>query len=520
MNRKERTIFVTLIINALLIGFRLWLAAASGSLALRASAVHSIADASIGVFVLLGLFIARWDAARGRVKAGASRIESWLALGVALAIFYVGFEIVSEVLLGEPPDLRNLGPVTLAALITIPVALLVARYLQYVGRQTNSPALVASGYHAQMDIWASIVAVAGLAGAALGVRSLDRAAAAVVVVFVLFAGYEIIASAWRALTRHTALDIDAAEMPGHTHDAGLLHHGRRFTLAAGIILLAMYALSGFYIVQPGQAAVVRRFGDVIAPNVGSGLHYRIPWPVDRVDIVAVNEVRRVETSASLMLSGDENLISVRLSMHYTVNDPAAFLLNTADPQVLAQQAGEAAMRQVVAQEGVDALLTVDKAGIQLRATALAQQTLDGYRAGLTVASVQLLESSPPPEVAEAFRDVASAREDHNTFINEALAYKNENLPVARGDAEKTLQDANAYRADKVAKATGEANEFTSRQGAYAKAPDVTRVRLYLEAVEKVLPGARKFVLDSAIKLQTTDLWVGGPNGPQTFPPQP
>ena len=521
MNRKERTIFVTLVINALLISFKFWMAAASGSLSLRASAVHSVADATIGVFVLLGLFIARWDAARGRAKAGASRVESGVALGVALAIFYVGFDIVGEVLLGEPPDLQNLGPITLAALITIPVAFLIARYLQYVGRQTGSPALVASGYHAQMDIWASIVAVAGLAGAALGVRSLDRAAAAVVVVFVLFAGYEIIASAWRALTHHTALDIDGAgETPDHMHGAGLLHHGRRFALAAGVILLAMYVLSGVYLVQPGEAAVVRRFGSVIASNVGPGLHYRLPWPADRVDVVAVNEVRRAETEASLMLTGDESLISIRLSLHYIVKDPAAFLLNVADPEALAQQAGEAAMRQVVAREGVDALLTVDKAAIQQRAATLAQQTLDGYNAGLTVASVQLLESSPPREVAEAFRDVASAREDRNTFINEALAYQNEILPVARGEAETAIQGANAYRADKVARASGEATEFTSRQGAYAKASDVTRTRLYLEGIEKVLPGARKFVIDAAVRLQTTDLWITGANGAQTFPPQP
>ena len=188
MERKERTVFVTLIASMLLIGFKFWLAAVSGSLSLRASATHAVADASILAFVLLGLFIARWDASRRGRGAGVSRIENWVALAVAAAIFYVGFDIVREVLLGEPPDLRNIGPVTIAALVTIPIAFVLARYLRYVGEQTDSPALRASGYHAQMDIYASEVAVAGLVGTGLGIPSLDRAAAAGVVVLVLLAG--------------------------------------------------------------------------------------------------------------------------------------------------------------------------------------------------------------------------------------------------------------------------------------------------------------------------------------------
>lgn len=513
MNRKERTVFVILVINALVIGFKFWLAAASGSLSLRASAIHSLSDASIGVFMLIGLFFARWETRDGR-KAGVSRIENIVALGVAAAIFYVGFDIVREVLLAEPPDLQNIVPVLLASLLTIPVAYFLARYMQYVGRQTESPALIAGGYHAQMDIYASIVVVAGLAGAALGLPSLDRAAAAVVVVFVLFAGYEIVTSAWRGLTRHTALDVE------HTHPPRTSAVWKGFLPAAVFILIGLYLLSGFYTVQPGQAAVVRTFGRLSANNVGPGLHYRWPWPVDQVDIVAVSNIRRAETSGSLMVTGDENLISVRLSVHYAVNDPAAFLIKVTDPETLIMQAGEAAMRQVVAQEGVDGLLTVDKAAIQRRATELTQFALNNYSAGVSVISVQLLESSPPPEVADAFRDVASAREDKNTFINEALAYQNEVLPVARGDAEKTVQAANAYRSEKIALATGEADQFAKRQSAYAQAPEVTRLRLYLEAVEKILPGARKFIVDAAIRLQTTDLWIPGANGLTTFPPRP
>ncbi len=317
------------------------------------------------------------------------------------------------------------------------------------------------------------------------------------------------------------LDIEG-ETAGHAHRHPLASASvwRAFVPAAVLVLLALYLLSGFYAVQPGEAAVVRRFGNVIAGTVGPGLHYRLPWPVDRVDVIAMDSIRRVETPASLMLTGDENLINVRLSIHYTVTDPAAFLLNVIDPEGMVLQVADAAMRQVVANEGVDALLTVDKSAIQERAAVLTQTALTGYASGLRVVGVQLLESSPPPEVAEAFRDVASAREDKNTFVNEALAYQNEILPLARGDAETNIQAANAYRSDTVALAAGEAARFASRQGAYADAPEITRLRLYLESVERILPGARKFVLDAAVQLQTTDLWFPGLNGVQGFPLQP
>ncbi len=518
MSRKERTVFVALIVNVLVIVFKFWLAGASGSLSLQASAVHSISDAAVGVFVLLGLLLARWGTTRSQGKAWFSQIENWLAVGVALAIFYIGFDIIREVLTGETPDLRNTGPVALASLITIPIAWFLARYEQYVGKQTNSLVLIAGGYHARMDIFTSIVAVAGLAGASLGLPALDRTAAVIVVVFIFFAGFEILASAWRALTQHTALDMGEA----HTHDS-IPVIGRRwrvFLPMAAIALVGLYLLSGFYTVQPGEVAVVRRFGNVVDGAVGPGLHYRLPWPIDRIDMVATDQLRRVETPASLMITGDENLISVRLSLQYSVKDPAAFLLNAASPDVLAQQASATALRQIVAQEGVDALLTVDKAAIQKRAAALTQEILDAYKSGLAVAGMQVLESNPPPEVADAFRDVSSAREDRNTFINEAQAYMNEVLPVARGDAAVAIQSANVYSIDKLAKANGDAALFSNQQAAYAKAPEVTRIRLYLEAAEKVLIGARKFILDPIIRLQTTDLWVSGSGKPQQFPPQP
>jgi membrane protease subunit HflK len=516
MNRKERTVFITILINGILILFKFWLASASGSLALRSSALHSLADLAIGIFVLAGLFLSRRERSKIDTQTSVSAVENWIALAVSGAIFYVGVDIVREVLAGETPELRNLVLITLASLVTVAVAYVVARYKLYVGRQTNSPALIASGYHSQVDIYASIVVVAGLAGAALGLPKLDTAAAAVVAVMIFLSGYQIAASAIGALRHRRLLDLE-----GETDAAAPSRHNwwRVYGPAAGALLVAIYLGSGFYSVQPGESAVVRRFGKVIE-QAQPGLHYRWPTPIERVDVVAVDRVRRVETVPAQMLTGDENLISIRASVHYSVTDPAAFVLNVAEPERLVTQAGIAALRQVIAQEAVDALLTVDKTAIQQRTAAAAQAALSRNRSGVRIVGVQLLESAPPLEVAQAFRDVASAREDRNTFANEAVAYRNEVLPVARGDADRIRQAAIAYAAEKRALALGEGASFVARQKAYAGAPEITRQRLYLEAVEGSLAGARKFVLDPEVSPKTTDLWIPRSSKAQMLPQKP
>jgi len=281
-----------------------------------------------------------------------------------------------------------------------------------------------------------------------------------------------------------------------------------------------YLASGFYVVQPGEQAIVRRFGQVLPGEIGPGLHYRVPWPVDQVDIVSVSAVRRTETDRALMLTGDENLINVRLGVHYVVADPAAYLFRVTDPDTLVSAAAEAAARQVIAEEAVDNVLTIDKALIQSRAAELAQATLDAYETGLQIVDVQLLESSPPEAVADAFRDVSSAREDKQTVVNEALAYQNEVVPTARGDAATLVNAARAYAAEKVNAAQGEAARFSAQQAAHADQPAITHVRLYLEAIENVLPGVRKVLVDPSVTLQTTDLWFAGDSQAATFPPRP
>lgn len=497
MNRKEKTILVTIVANLALVGLKYGLAALSGSLALRASAWHSMGDVFVALFVLAGLFASRWEAKR-RSRIGL--IENVVALIVSGFIFYIAYDIFREVVIGdEQPDLRYMWPVTIASLLTVAITYFIARYKEYVGRETGSVSLIASGYHSRMDLYASVLVVVSLAATALGLGALDRIAAVVVILFVIMAGWEIASSALQALLRGGVLQIEEESV------AHVRHHTRRFAYFAAGVMLLFILLSGFYVIQLGQRGVVRRFGQVVA-DVGPGLYYRLPF-IDQVDRVAVDEVRQVYTGTALLLTGDTNLIEVSLSVQYNVTNPVAFLFNVSQPEQLVTREAEAALRETVAQRGVDDLLTTGRTAILEQTLAQTQALLDEHQAGLRVTDVQLLAVTPPADVAESFRDVASAREDKDTFINEALAYQNEVVPTARGQAAQTIQAAQAEKQRKIDLATGESTRFVQKLGAYNLAPEVTRTRLYLEALEQVLPDIKKFIVDPTVETDSTELWL-------------
>lgn len=495
MGRKEITILITVAVNLGLIGLKFLLANVSGSLSLRASAWHSFSDVVVSLIVLVGLLLARRD----RVAAqGVSRIEHGVSLIVAAFIFYVGFDIFREALAGEEPELQYVFWVALAAVLTIVLSYFMARYKTYVGRATGSPSLVADGYHSLMDMYSSIVVVAGLLGYAIGFRSLDKVAAVVVVVFIAFAGFEILRDALAGLSSGGHLEHRALAEPRR-----LLGQAAPFLALA---LLVMYVLSGVYVVRPGEVGIVRRFGRLVASDVPPGLQYRLPWPIDEVTTVAVGAVRRAEAPRSLMLTGDQSLVNVAAIVHYRVRNATEFSFNVGQPALLVRNVAEAALRRTVGLRSVDALLTADKAAIQDETRLALQERLDTGRTGLEVVAVQLTEATPPDEVAPAFLDVASAREDRATYVNEALAYRNEVLPKARGESEKAVREAEGYKAEKIANATGEAERFVSRLAEYRDAPAITRTRLYLETVERVLPNVQKFLMSPELGNGTLDLW--------------
>jgi len=278
-------------------------------------------------------------------------------------------------------------------------------------------------------------------------------------------------------------------------------------------LILLWLGSGVYIVGPDEVGVVKRFGE-FNRQTGPGPHYHWPTPFEAVMKPQVTKVHRVEVGfkslgrkeftqqysqepdESLMLTGDENIVDVQFIVQYKISDPVPFLFNLKGQDGTVKSVAEAAMREVVGYNKIDSVLTTGKLEIQNECRVLIQEILDKYECGVSVIAVQLQDVHPPKEVIDAFKDVASAREDKSRFINEADAYRNDLLPKARGQAAVTVNQAAAYKETRIRVARGEADKFQSVLREYNKAKDVTRTRLYLETMEKIFsnPELEKIII--------------------------
>lgn len=287
----------------------------------------------------------------------------------------------------------------------------------------------------------------------------------------------------------------------------------RLLLLIGVAAVALWLLSGIYIVNPDEQGVVLRFGRYDR-TVDPGPHYALPAPFETVYKPQVTQVLRSEVgfrsvgqSATFqqgqvrtiaeeasMLTGDENIVNVQFSVQYKISDPVQYLFNVSAPTALVRNAAEAAMREVIGNSEIDSAITDGKLKIQSEATQLLQQILNRYGAGIQVIAVQLQDVHPPKEVIDAFKDVASAREDKSRIINQAEAYRNELLPRARGQAAAMKNQAEAYSATRVRNAEGDAERFNALRVEYDKAPKVTKQRLYYETMEDILAGSGEKVL--------------------------
>jgi membrane protease subunit HflK len=285
----------------------------------------------------------------------------------------------------------------------------------------------------------------------------------------------------------------------------------------GILIFALivWLATGFYTVQPGERAAMRLVGKFDSVQ-GPGLHWFWPAPIGTKAIVNAEEVRRLEVGLreatpvldeALMITGDENIVDVQLVVQYdiqkSVTTPSgevlepivAYLFRSKDPDgIILKSATESALRQVVGQRDIDDVLTEEKEAVQAETKELLQRLLDLYETGIRIREVKLQNVLPPTQVKDAFDDVVRAKEDRERTINLAEAYQADVLPKARGEAAKVTQAAEAFKAERIARATGEASRFEQVLEEYEDSPVVTRQRLYLEAMEEIMPGITKFIV--------------------------
>ena len=297
-----------------------------------------------------------------------------------------------------------------------------------------------------------------------------------------------------------------------------------------LVLIIICLLTGVYVVGPDEVGVIRTFGKLTRVTQ-SGLNWKFPSPIEIANTPKVTEVKRIEIGfrslkngqyrtvekESLMLTGDENIVDAEMIVQYKIKDPVEYLFKIVAPELTVREAAEASLRTVVGRNKIDETLTTGKFTIQEETKMQLQSILDKYQSGIHVVAVQLQDVSPPKEVIGAFKDVASAKEDKNRMVNQAEGYRNDVIPKARGEAEAMIRDAEGFMESRIKRAEGDAIKFTTILKEYNKAKSITEKRLYLETMEKVLPGIEKIIVpdkNSGNMLNLLNLNPSNKNGGQ------
>lgn len=274
------------------------------------------------------------------------------------------------------------------------------------------------------------------------------------------------------------------------------------------VLGLIWLITGFFIVQEGQQAVITQFGKYKS-SVGAGFNWRLPYPIQRHELVFVTQIRSVDVGRdniikatglreSAMLTLDENIVEIKFAVQYRLSDARAYLFESKDPAGAVVQAAETAVREVVGKMRMDAALSEERDQIAPRVRALMQVILDRYKVGVEVVGINLQQGGvrPPEQVQAAFDDVLKAGQERERAKNEAQAYANDVIPRAIGSASRLKEESDAYKARIVAQAEGDAQRFRSVQTEYAKAPQVTRDRMYLDAMQEIYSKVTKVMVDS------------------------
>ena len=276
-----------------------------------------------------------------------------------------------------------------------------------------------------------------------------------------------------------------------------------------LVLFFLWLMSGFYTISPEEQGVVLRFGKYISIS-SPGLNYHIPRPVEKVIKVPVTTTRNVEIGfrtqnatsirnvdeESLMLTGDENIVDINFVVQWFVSDAAKYVFNIRNPEKNIKDSAESVMREVIGKTNIDFALAEGRDQVRQEAQESLQRILDSNESGITVSSVLLQKSDPPPAVIDDFKDVQRAKADQERLINEAQAYANRIVPEAKGEASKVRESAEAYKQEVIAIADGASKRFLSVYNEYKVAKDVTRRRIYLETMEKVMQNMNKVIIDN------------------------
>lgn len=568
MEDKEKIALISIGANSFLTVLKTSLAIFSGSIALLADAWHSGSDIFVSILVFVGLKLSKKEAEKKfpvRIENIIATIISVLILGAAYKIFKKAF------LAGAAYEVRGIPLIIVGTLICIIISYFLAHYKILIGHQADSPSLVADGYHSRMDMYSSIVVMIGIVGQMVGIRLDKWAAMIVTLfvagVGIELLGTAVRAIFTQtALNLNTIINFfrkmkssKIGRIPGKTGEKFavsikyifvslkslrflLQKHKKNIALGCIFIAIAAYFSTGLYIIKPGWESIEKRFGRKTVENIKPGLHYHWPYPVETVEKLPTHQLRYLEVGfrtlsgteerasrivqparlwesrhiagvytkkleEALMLTGDENIIDLNMAIQYNIKNASSYLFNIIHAEGMIRNAAESVIRKIVASKKIDVILTEQRRNIQQESVALLQKILDEYQSGIQIKAVYLQDIHPPVEVVPSFRDVASAEEDKCKYVNQAYSYYNSVVPETRGRAQEKLIKSEANKEEKILRATGESERFMKKVKQYKTTGEITRTRLYIEAMEKVLPGTKKFIFDEKVaKTGLINLW--------------
>lgn len=577
MDRRVRTCLASIGTDIFLISLKGTLAVFTGSLAILADAYHSFSDLIVSCTVLTGVLFRR----RQERKAGETRpptttseaapgywIESLVALFVALVILYTAYQVFSKVIISPPDQIRNIWLAVVSITACAAIAYLISRFKIMVGRETDSPALVADGYHSRMDMFTSIAVVLSLMGQWIGIK-LDPMVAVLIAVIIAITGINLFISSFVGFFRKSHVDVRTIWQKVFSLlnlavgivservfrrrislpeiDITRLHpkvwFSRRLGIGLAILVLIIYLRSGITIVKPDEIGVHFRFGAIVDEHLDPGLHFALPWPFERIYKVNAMRVYRMEVGfrtdpallrsvtgllweakhgvpgyqkvyeESVAFTGDETLVDIGFVIHYRPLDAVVHLFRVNQIHEIMRGLLESYMREVLATELSSRLMTDERSRVLKRLKEAISKEVERLGLGVEVLSVFCHDVHPPLDAVSAYRDVFSAREDKVKYINEAESYRNQAIPRARAKSAKQLANALAYEIEKKVKAEGDAQKFLLTARAYQQAPNVTGYRLYLETVEKGLAGKKKYIANPEANLGGYRLWLFTPGAP-------
>jgi len=599
LDRRVRTSLISIGTDIFLTSLKGTLAFFTGSLAILADAYHSFSDLIVSCTVLTGVLLRRRqerkanepdtdtgitspDADTGQIpgadensnKSSPSTttreaapgywIEFLVALFVAMMILYTAYEIVSKVIVSPPGQIKNIWVAVVGITACVAIAYLLSRFKILVGQETDSPALVADGYHSRMDMLTSLAVLLSLMGQWIGIR-LDPVVAVLIAVMIAITGLNLFISSFVSFFRKSHVDIRTiwqtvfslldwvvSTVTEHLFsrkislpeiDITRLHPrtwlSRRLAIWFVLLLLVGYLVSGARTVQPDETGVRFRFGDIVDKHLEPGLRFALPWPFEKIRKVNAMQIYRCELGfrtdpnllrsvtgllwetkhqvpgyqkiyeESVAFSGDETLVDISLVIHYRPLDAVDHLFRVYRIHEIIRGLLESCMREVLSTEISGRLMTDDRLLVLKRLKEKISKDVERLGLGVEVVSVFCHDLHPPLEAVTAFRDVFSAREDRAKIINQAESYRNEAIPKARAKSKEQVADAVAFKVEKKLHAEGEAQKFMITARAYQEAPDVTGYRLYMETVEKGLAGKKKYIADpeAEANLGGYQLWM-------------